>query len=322
MEKNKYILNNWYKTISEYPKLNLNQAKEIYMRIVNSQGSKKELLREELIKGTLYLIPNFIKSSMLYDIKSNKYDMNDVISISNELWINMIDNGKLLEISYYSQLLNRTFYVTVVEQLVPKHNFSDIVGINIEMFFDLLFWYIKRSTAGVLVDYKILSNHIDDLLEIYENNHNTILLNSNRIIIYEFIFKIYEYLSKENLIDNNTSERQILAIKNIIIDNMLDISYNNASTIEDKDYNLIYLNNALEETILNIIFNEMPLKANMKEKIKYRYGLEDGRFKTLVEAGKQYGISKAGMLVCENSAFKKIRKREIMDLLEDYFYIK
>ena len=113
MDNYMLVLETWYKEISVYEKLNLNDAKILYNDMIGCNVKDKESIRERLITGMLYLIPNFISKSLFPYIRGNNYDMNDIINSCNEELINVIDNGKLLEISYYTQLFDERFYGNV-----------------------------------------------------------------------------------------------------------------------------------------------------------------------------------------------------------------
>ena len=64
MKNNSDILNNWYKSISIYPKLNIIDAKKLLLQKREEQNEilKKEK-RDYLICGTLYVIYDFIKEN-------------------------------------------------------------------------------------------------------------------------------------------------------------------------------------------------------------------------------------------------------------------
>lgn len=321
MKKARHVLDGWFKSISLYRKLRLEEVQKLYIEMINSDGKRRELLREELITGTLYLIPKFINNSLLLYINSNSYDMDDILSACNESWINVIDSGRLLEVSNYAQIFNKVFYANVVNQLSYNYLFHDELGVSDDLFYDLLFWYINQSIDNKEVTYKEFLSYLEKILNNCSSEHIAISLYNSKMIIYDLMVSIYNYLDEKKLIKNGFSERQIIFLKNLILDNIINIASVNANNVECVDYNDLYLNKLLEEEILSVIFNNNLMNEKQKSMIRVRYGLDDGQFRTLEDTGKIFGITKAGMFSCEKNVLKKVRKKEILGLLEDYFYV-
>ena len=66
MGNNLEILNEWNKTISSYHAFKVDEARELYQKIVSIDDSNlKRQYLQELIMGTLYVVSNFIKSNGL-----------------------------------------------------------------------------------------------------------------------------------------------------------------------------------------------------------------------------------------------------------------
>ena len=111
MGNNLEILNEWNKTISSYHTFKFVEARELYQKIVSIDDSNlKRQYMQELIVGTLYVVSNFIKSNGLLYLNSVSYDMNDIISISNEIWLSKINSGKLLEVNSFREMFDSDYY--------------------------------------------------------------------------------------------------------------------------------------------------------------------------------------------------------------------
>jgi hypothetical protein len=59
------IIKAWASSIKDYPKLSIEEAKDICRKINITTGKEKELLREKLITGTLYVVLDFVANSIL-----------------------------------------------------------------------------------------------------------------------------------------------------------------------------------------------------------------------------------------------------------------
>ena len=56
MKNSIHILREWNKQIDSYYKLNLDEAKKLYIEMINSSDDEKEVYRDSLIKGIYTLV--------------------------------------------------------------------------------------------------------------------------------------------------------------------------------------------------------------------------------------------------------------------------
>ena len=93
----------WFDRINRYPKLKLHEAQKLYREMVAEPDEEKRyILRENIINSTLYVVLEFLKNSNLHILENSRYDMNDIISVTMEFYINQFDKGRLLNIKSFS----------------------------------------------------------------------------------------------------------------------------------------------------------------------------------------------------------------------------
>ena len=111
-----YKLRIWYEEIKDYEKLQFSDVKSLNKLMLESTGGEKDIIREKLILGSLYWIFNFVCDSGLTSISSSFFDVDDIMSISLEIWINMLDEGILVKDDYivfhhyYGVIYNKVIY--------------------------------------------------------------------------------------------------------------------------------------------------------------------------------------------------------------------
>lgn len=112
-------LNDWYKQISGFEKLTLSEAQDL-LRKANATDDieLKKLYKDKVILGTLYVVYDFINKNDFNYLKSTVYDMDDIISTCNEIWINMIESGKMLSVERFSFAFDHKFYSELTDKLV------------------------------------------------------------------------------------------------------------------------------------------------------------------------------------------------------------
>ena len=119
-------LTQWYNQISSFPKLKLAEAQELYQKAINTEDENlKKVYMDKLILGTLYVVCEYIKRNGLELFVSSSYDMNDIISSFNAVWIKKIYNGDLLKVDRYSLLFTSPYYNEVYNDL-----FGDEIIVN------------------------------------------------------------------------------------------------------------------------------------------------------------------------------------------------
>lgn len=323
MDNIKYVLDNWCCGINQYEKLNFNDARELYIKMINSDECSKEILRERIITGTLYLIPKFINRSLFPFIKGGSYDIDDVINACNEVWINVIDNGGLLNVSFFSELFDDSFYNNVINQFVYRYDLYSDFNINNELFVHMLHWYINNALGGVEIDYDYFLEHLNSYTKVLFDKHLMVSPCKDPLSIYEMIVSIYEQLVKNGYCEEKISERKLLLLKNMLIDNVMYCSSKDVFNEKEDDYSVFYLNNVLKEEIMDVILSNSNLSKKQMDMLLYRYGIIDGEYKTFEATGKKFGVSKERIFDSEKRVIHKIRtkNRRAVGLMNDYFYL-
>lgn len=315
-----YILKKWEKEISSYNRLSIDQAQKLYMEMERSSGKKREELRTELITGTLYLIPKFINKTILPYIKNNSFDMCDIINTCNEIWINIIDDGKLLMVPYFNRLYNEDFYNCICNTLVPEYDLNRTFGVHKEFFINALLWYVNKSGDDIDITYDDFVNYMGDYLSENGAKIYDVLLCECPIDTYNLLMNVYDYFKKIKLTYENLSYRQI----RLLIDMILDSSFykkKNLVNVSDECFSDTYVKSILEKEICGVIFNEMDLKDRAIEILKCRYGIDNGDDKTLKATGDRFNITRAGANVSVKRTMKRIKENgnKILPLINDYF---
>ena len=72
---------------------------------------------DKIILGTLYVVFDYIKRNDIEMFYSSSFDMDDIISSFNEVWINKIYNGDLLRVDSFSNIFTASFFSEVYKNL-------------------------------------------------------------------------------------------------------------------------------------------------------------------------------------------------------------
>ena len=307
MNNNMDALKEWEKIISKYKKLILKEAKQKYIESLSINDIKqKNKYIEELIKGILYIVPDFIKTNGLIYINSPIYDMNDIINVSNQILFNKINSGQLLKIDNFNQLFDSKYYQELLEGLgLTKYNIYENTILDAKNFVDLLFDYIKIKEKNPNFSYKQFLDYInaDDKYNNAEYRINYFENNLYFLDVYEGIIKSLNL--KENDID--ITKTKLNKIKYII--------FNNGIEYMREEINKVIIKNIEEEIIDKINKNEIEdfivqnefLTTIQKDVILKRFGFYDGQCKTLEEIAKEYGVTRENIRQKEGKALRKLR---------------
>lgn len=307
MNNNMDALKEWEKIISKYKKLILKEAKQKYIESLSINDIKqKNKYIEELIKGILYIVPDFIKTNGLIYFNSPIYDMNDIINVSNQILFNKINSGQLLKIDNFNQLFDSKYYQELLEGLgLTKYNIYENTILDAKNFVDLLFDYIKIKEKNPNFSYKQFLDYInaDDKYNNAEYRINYFENNLYFLDIYEGIIKSLNL--KENDID--ITKTKLNKIKYII--------FNNGIEYMREEINKVIIKNIEEEIIDKINKNEIEdfivqnefLTTIQKDVILKRFGFYDGQCKTLEEIAKEYGVTRENIRQKEGKALRKLR---------------
>ena len=306
MGNNLEILNEWDKTISSYHTFKFVEAREIYQKIVNiSDSNLKRQYMHELIIGTLYVVSNFIKSNGLLYLNSASYDMNDIISISNEIWLSKINSGKLLEVNSFREMFDSDYYNELCSGLgITKYSISENTILDINTFIDLLMDYIKLKEKDIDFDYSKLLKFMKNNRR-YTRTINKIYYYGNNVDfckIFDAIIKSFE-LEDEDL---NISKTKLNKIKYILISNGLEYLRGDINDVIVGDTTDSYIDACCRKQVVDILLNS-HLDDSLKDILVKRYGIFDGKCRTLGEVAKEHGVTRERIRQKETKALQKLR---------------
>ena len=179
----------WYNQISSFPKLKISEAQDLYQKAINTEDETlKKLYMDELIIGTLYVVYEYIKRNELELFVSSSYDMNDIISSFNAVWIKKLYNGDLLNVDRYSLLFTSTYYKDVYNNL-----YGDEIIVN-EQFKVSINCFVELLTTYVLYRNKEINKPFREVIEeTYFNDR----WNGWSYIIYDDVMKVIPLLEKQ-----------------------------------------------------------------------------------------------------------------------------
>lgn len=296
IDNNNLILEDWKHQISSFKKLNINEAKELYQKAIstNDNNLRKRYI-DTIILGTLYVVYNYIERNNLELFCSSTFDMNDIISAFNEVWIRKINNGELLNINRFSLLFTFTYFRDVCNQLIGEEIVVDEqFKINTDNFIMLFLEYVKLKNK----DNKEL------LKKYYENRYNT-YINYNVMNLFE---KIYSNLNFDKIDDLNLNKTKMYYYLKLIINigllqNLSD-EYADETNMEDKIINEIFFESFIKD-VDYVIKDE-----RQKQVIHQRFGLDSGIFSTLDDIANVHNVSRERVRQIEVKSLRYLRRSE------------
>lgn len=153
----------------------------------------------------------------------------------------------------------------------------------------------------------------------------------------ELVLKVNAILSKNQfkqkndiiqIIKNEGISEEKFNVAMVLRNNILKIASINTLVSEDEDSELInFIEDSeyfLEDEVLRSILKEdlqkaiSELKENEQFVLNMRFGLEDGRAKTLEEVGQAYGVTRERIRQIEVKALGKLRKSKKAKYLREY----
>ena len=303
----------WYNQISSFPKLKLTEAQDLYQKAINTEDETlKKAYMDKLILGTLYVVCEYIKRNGLELFVSSAYDMNDIISSFNAVWIRKLYNGELLNVDRYSLLFRSPYYNEVYNNLYGDEIIvNEQFKVTTDCFVELLTTYILYKNKGINKPFR----------EVIEETYFNDRWNSWSYFIYDDVMKtiplfekIYSNLNFDKLEDLNLGKTKISDYLRLII---------NIGLIEPLSNELLDKNDMEDSITTNIVMEEFisdvdNALTNERERqiIHERYGLDNGIPLGLSEIGRIHGLSKDRIKQIEDKALRKLRLRR--DFVQKY----
>lgn len=299
-------LENWEDQISIFEKLKIGEAQELYKKVISTNDVKsKKLYMDKLILGTLYVVSNYIEHNNIKLFCSPSFDMNDIISAFNEIWIKKISNGELLCVDKYSLLFNSTFLREVCNNLVSEEIIiNEQFGINIDSFIDLFTKFITMKNKTTDFSYKKLITYYseDKYFHYYDGVYETVY---NIIGLFENIYNNLNFDKTDNLNLGKTKIYQFLkmAINLGLIENISD-DMSEKTNMEDEITSKIFFESFIDDV-------DLVLKDDRQRKIIHqRYGFDNDNPNTLDEVAKVHKITKERVRQIEAKSLRYLRRSE------------
>ena len=284
MSNNDLILNQWEKQISNYEKLTIDAAKNLYEKInLTTDPNLKKAYMDRLVLGTLYVVLQYIKRNQLSFFIKPPYDMNDVISSFNEVWINKIYNGELLHVSGFSQLFTSSFFSEVYNKLGGSKISNDLIKLTNDQLLDLFLKYVDLKNSDNADIYGTLRKYC------FNNIAKSKVKELNNILFwFEQIYSILE-LDKEYTIKNNINERKVMFLKLII-----DACYEKLTDNIEDDFNVENLViDSINYPIIIKEINDILLPQKSKKILEQRFGLNGNEPLTFNQIAEKSNLSRA-----------------------------
>ena len=319
MKNNKDILNEWDEYISNYPKIRFNEAKEIYIELSNCTDTKlKNNMKDKLIVNTLYVVVSFIKKNGLIYLNSSSYDMSDIISVCNEIWINKINSGKLLHVKSFGEMFDYEFYNKLSEGLnITKISIREDTMLDTHLFIDLLIDYIELKKDDSEFNYDKLIKYMKTNPK-YQNVFSYIYYFYNKNIDFCILFNgIIESFELEDN-DLNISKTNLNKLKYIIISNGLEYLRKDINRVVCNDSTDIWLDKYCKAKICEIIFQSDRFNDTQKNILAKRFGIFDGKRRTLEDIATDYDLTRERIRQKESKILRMLRNPMFVEKIKNY----
>lgn len=311
----KIILDEWKKSISKLDKLRIDDAKALYKDIENEKDLvlKKDKF-SKLIEGTLYVVANYISSDDFCFLNSTSFDMNDIISVFNETWIEKLMEGRLLEVNFFSLIFDNYFYSIVSDKLLTnKYRIHENLGITSLEFTDILHQYISIKQSNYAFNYGDFKNYIDKNNCLSEKSSKTVKISK----LYYLLDNIYSSLiiNTENINISKTKTGNLLYL---LINDGIEMSSSEISSFTIEDFSNLTDEKIFYKGLQELIFDSKLLNESRKTVLKQRYGLDPySEPKTYRDISKDIDYSHSRVIVLENNSLDKIRSsKKVMTYLK------
>ena len=300
----KYIskLDKWYQEISSIEKLKIDEAKELYKKAkMSSDVNTKKIFMDKIILGTLYVVFDYIKRNDIEMFYSSSFDMDDIISSFNEVWINKIYNGDLLKVDSFSNIFTTSFFSEVYKKLcgdeiVIKEQF----GISTECLIDLLSSYIYLKNSGK-------NFNANDLISKCKEYNKWFCYGTVDVEnVIPLLDKIYTNLNIKNECTLNIAKTKIYEFIRVIINigmfDRLNNNFKDEVNYEDKVIEKNY-NEKFKKDVDSVLIDERK-----KSIIHERFGLDTGEPETLEMVGKRHSLTKLRVGQIEAKSLRYLRR--------------
>lgn len=305
MGDNIKIIEDWENSISLFPKLNLDDARTLYQKAkIETDNKKIEILKREVIQGTLYVVLNFIKNNGLTNLNSSSYDMNDIISTCNEIWIKKINTDSFLKIKKFNEMFDGEFFNLLNDGLgITKYSIAENTILTVDTFVELLIEYAKQKRFNPNITYNQFLKYMESISRyhylLYKIEHYG--YRDNIFILFDAIINSFE----EDLSD--ISKTKLEKIKYILISNGLEYLRQDINEITSDDTCELWIEQFCRNKIIDILLSCESLNDSQKDIIIKRFGLLGERCHSLEEVAKMHGVTRERIRQKEAKALRILR---------------
>lgn len=300
--KNISKLEKWHKKISSIERLKIEEAKELYKKAnMFSDINFKKIYMDKLILGTLYVVYEYIKRNDIEMFCSSSFDMDDIISSFNKVWINKIYNGDLLKVENYSNIFTASFFNEVCKNLCTDEILiNEQFGVSADGLIDLLSSYIYLKNSGK-------NFNANDLISKCKEYNKWFCYGTVDVEnIIPLLDKIYANLNIGDDCTLSIPKTKIYQFIRVIINaGMFDRLTNNFCdeiNYENKVIEKIY-NEKFKEDVDSVLIDERK-----KSIIHERFGLDSGEPETLEMVGKRHSLTKSRVGQIEAKSLRYLRR--------------
>ena len=270
-------------------------------------------MRDNLIANTMFVVYDFIKSSGLLYLKSNSFDIEDIINATCEAWIDFLDNRILspkLKYSLDLDLVRKRFMNKVIKNLngsKSKSNddnaFFNLTGLCLTDFSKILIWYIEESSSEKVT--------FDKFKNYFNSSFDGDV--SSTFLLVDKLYNTYFSEVDKGILDEGKIERLNLLLYKCIE----DIDNANTKDVVVDDNAFYNLDQKEKRRIINLVLNSAFITKNERMILIDKYGLGEEEALSLGQVAEKYKISKQCVFQQEQKAFVKIRK---LSLAKSYVY--
>lgn len=305
-------LENWYSQFNSNERLTLNQTQEL-IKLMNCTNDKevKKQYRDRIFCGTIYVLYTVLKSGDFCLLNSSKYDMDDIISASSEIWLNFINDGLFLDVKHYSEMFTNGFYGHLTDALISRQSIYDDVSVGIHSFKDLFREYLELKYEKADCTINDFAERLQDLYLLGNNPYSITYL-------YNLLENLYDSMNLANDVECDISMTKFDKLKYFFINNGIEYGAQaldnliDETNLEDEVANEIY-----NQQILKYIFDSPILNERQKVVLTKRYGLDGTGEHTFAQIADILKMSTAGARNLEISTMRLLRtNRKIQKMIQ------